>query len=256
MEGADTIDLSREGPIAVITLNRPQVRNAIDLAAAHRLAAAVDAVEADPAIRVAIITGAGEVAFSAGADLRARARGEGRAVIAPHGFAGFVRRPRRKPFIAVVNGFAVGGGLEIALACELVVAAPHASFSLPEPMRGLIAGGDCLPSVFRRLPPALAWEVALAGRRLTAEEALTAGMVNRVAPDALGAAREMARAVIVGAPRAIEGTIALARRLMAAAPPDYDALAERTQAALMATADAAEAARAFAEKRAPVWTDA
>ncbi|MCR0984909.1 enoyl-CoA hydratase-related protein [Roseomonas populi] len=256
MDGADTIDLSREGPVAVITLNRPQVRNAIDLAAAHRLAAAVDAVEADPAIRIAIITGAGEVAFSAGADLRARARGEGRAVIAPHGFAGFVRRPRRKPFIAAVNGFAVGGGLEIALACELVVAAPHASFSLPEPMRGLIAGGDCLPLAFRRLPPALAWEVALAGRRLMAEEALAAGMVNRVAPDVLGTAREMARAVMAGAPRAIEGTIALARRLMAAAPPDYDALAERTQATLMATADAAEAARAFAEKRAPVWADA
>lgn len=256
MDEAGSVDLSREGPVAIITLNRPHVRNAIDLASAHRLAAAVDAVEADPGIRAVIVTGAGNVAFSAGADLRARARGEGRAVIAPHGFAGFVRRPRRKPFIAAVNGFAAGGGLEIALACELVVAAPHAQFSLPEPMRGLIAGGDCLPSVFRRLPPALAWEVALTGRRLTAEEALAAGMINRVAADVLGAAREMARAVMTGAPRAIEGTIMLMRRLMVPTPPEYDALAERTQVALMRTADAAEAASAFAEKREPVWVDA
>lgn len=256
MEEADSIDLSIDGPVATITLNRPRLRNAIDLASAHRLAAAVDAVEADPSIRVAILTGAGEVAFSAGADLRARARGEGRAVLAPHGFAGFVRRPRRKPFIAAVNGFAVGGGLEIAMACELVVAAPHAQFSLPEPMRGLIAGGDCLPLVFRRLPSALAWELALTGRRLTAEEALAAGMINRVSADVLGAARELARAVLTGAPRAIQGTITLARRLTAATAAEYDALAERTQAELMATADAAEAARAFLEKREPVWVNA
>ena len=121
-----SVDLTRNGPVATITINRPQVRNSIDLSAAKRLGDIVTEIENDDTVRVAIFTGAGKIAFSAGADLRARARGEGRAVIAPYGFAGFVRRPRSKPFIAAVNGYAVGGGMEIAMACELVVAAPNA----------------------------------------------------------------------------------------------------------------------------------
>src|SRR6516225_9544086 len=178
-----SIDLAIDGPIATITINRPQVRNSIDLAAAERLSKVIEQIEESGSIRVGIITGAGNIAFSAGADLRARARGEARAVFPPYGFAGFVRRPRKKPFIAAVNGYAVGGGLEIAMACELVVAAPNATFSLPEPLRGLIAGGDCLPLALARLPVSVAWDVALTGRRISAEEALRYGMVNAVAED-------------------------------------------------------------------------
>lgn len=251
---AGSIDLDRDGPIATLTINRPRVRNAIDLASAERLAAAVDEMEADPAIRVVIVTGAGDVAFSAGADLRARARGEPRAVIAPHGFAGFVRRPRSKPFIAAVNGFAVGGGLEIAMACELVVAAPHASFSLPEPLRGLIGGGDCLPMILRRLPQAVAWELALTGRQLPAPEALQLGMINRVADDPRAAAKELAKELLEGAPLAVQATIGLMRHLMTGTPAGFDDLTETTQRRLFETSDAAEGARAFLERRQPVWT--
>ncbi len=251
-----SIDLQVDGPIATITLNRPQVRNSIDLAAAKRLTEVVDAIEQNPAIRVGIVTGAGGVAFSAGADLRARARGEARAVFPPYGFAGFVRRPRSKPFIAAVNGYAVGGGLEIAMACELVVATPNASFSLPEPLRGLIAGGDCLPLALARLPRSVAWDVALTGRRITAQEALQYGMVNAVADDALAAAREMAQRVITGAPLAIAGTMALMRHLLPTTGPSYDELTEVTQQRLFKTQDAKEGSTAFLEKRDPVWTGA
>lgn len=251
-----SIDLHVDGPIATITLNRPQVRNSIDLAAAKRLTEVVEEIEQNPAIRVGIITGAGGVAFSAGADLRARARGEARAVFPPYGFAGFVRRPRSKPFIAAVNGYAVGGGLEIAMSCELVVAAPNASFSLPEPLRGLIAGGDCLPIALSRLPLSVAWDVALTGRRITAREALQYGMVNAVADDALTAAREMARRVMTGAPLAIGGTMALMRNLLPTAGPGYDELTEATQQRLFKTRDAKEGSTAFLEKRDPVWTGA
>lgn len=250
-----SIDLAIDGAIATVTINRPQVRNSIDLAAAKRLVEVVAEIEDTDSIRVAIITGAGGIAFSAGADLRARSRGEARAVFPPYGFAGFVRRPRKKPFIAAVNGYAVGGGLEIAMACELVVASPNATFSLPEPLRGLIAGGDCLPIALSRLPLSVAWDVALTGRRITAEEALRYGMVNAVSEDVQGAARELAGRIMAGAPQAIAGTIELMRHLLPRTPPGYDELTETTQQRLFKTSDAKEGSTAFLEKREPVWTN-
>lgn len=246
--------LERDGPIAVVTLNRPKVRNSLDLATAHLLSDAVEQIEKDDAIRVGIITGAGQVAFSAGADLRARERGEPRAVIGDHGFGGFVRRKRKKPFIAAVNGYAVGGGLEIAMACELVVAAPNATFALPEPLRGLIAANDCLPMALARLPVAMAWEIALTGRQLSAAEALECGMINRVEQDVMAAARQLAADVAACAPLALEGTIELMRALKPAVPNGYYELGDGIQARLMKTGDAAEGSRAFLEKRAPAWT--
>ncbi len=250
-----SIDLVIDGPIATVTINRPQVRNSIDLAAARRLVEVIEQIEETDAIRVGIITGAGSVAFSAGADLRARARGEARASFPPYGFAGFVRRPRKKPFIAAVNGYAVGGGLEIAMACELVVASTNATFSLPEPLRGLIAGGDCLPIALSRLPLSVAWDVALTGRRITAAEALQYGMVNSVSEDVQGAARALATQVVAGAPKAIAGTIQLMRHLLPRTPSSYDELTEATQQALFKTNDAKEGSTAFLEKRDPVWTN-
>jgi enoyl-CoA hydratase len=250
------VTLERDGHVAVITLDRPQVRNALDLAAAHELMAAVDVVEGDDDIWVAIVTGGGDVAFSAGADLGARQRGEPRAVIEPFGFGGFVRRPRHKPYIAAVNGYAVGGGFEIALSCDIVVAAENATFALPEVKRGLIGGGDCLPFAMRHLPPAVATEFALTGRQIKADEALRLGLISAVGPKAMPLAQEYARRLCDGAPLAVRATLNLLRTLEGGPPRGYYALADATQATLMSTADAAEGSLSFKEKRAPRWTSA
>lgn len=255
MDEREAIRVERDGRIAIVTIDRPQVRNALDLAAARRLTGVVNEVDADPGIQVAIITGAGGHAFSAGADLQARRRGEPRAVIEPFGFGGFVRKPRRKPWISAVNGYAVGGGLEIALCCEIVIAAERATFALPEVLRGLIAGGDCLPFAVRALPPAIAAEFALTGRQMGAHEALRFGLVNAVGSDALALAHEHAARLCEAAPLASQAALNLLRALRPSAPNGYYALADATQATLMASADAAEGALAFAEKRAPVWTE-
>jgi enoyl-CoA hydratase/carnithine racemase len=230
------------------------VRNALDLAAARALAAAVDEVEADPELWVAILTGAGEVAFSAGADLATRLRGEPRAVIEPFGFGGFVRKPRSKPFIAAVNGYAVGGGFEMAMSCDLAVAAENATFSLPEVKRGLIGAGDCLPIAARYLSPVRAAEFALTGRQIRAAEALELGMVNEVGTNALKLAREHAARICGNAPTAVRVTLELLRQLKPPVPASYYALADARQAVLMGTADATEGALAFKEKREPTWT--
>jgi enoyl-CoA hydratase/carnithine racemase len=249
------VELTIDGNLATITLDRPEVRNALDVAAARALLAAVEKIEADPEVRVAIITGSGP-AFCAGADLRARQRGEGRAVIEPYGFGGFVRTPRRKPFIAAVNGYAVGGGLEIACACDVIIASPNAHFSLPEVKRGLIGGGDCLPSLIAVLPPKVAVEMAISGRQMTAVEAAQWGLINEVADDARARASEYARTLLDSAPLALAATKQLLASLRTTPPAGYYAFADALQRELLASADAVEAGRAFAEKRQPVWTGA
>lgn len=256
MSDGQFIRVVREGNLATVTITRPEVRNAVDLATANELMAAVEDIDNDPDVWVAIITGEGSVAFSAGADLTARRRGEPRAVIEPFGFGGFVRKPRRKPWIAAVNGYAVGGGLEIALSCEIVVASENATFALPEVKRGLIGGGDCLPFAVRNLPPAIATDLALTGRQIPADEALRLGLINAVGVDALTVAGDYAGRLCEGAPLAVQATLCLLRTLRAAPPSGYYALADATQATLMQTADAAEGALSFGEKRAPVWTGA
>jgi len=248
------VRLDREGHVATITIDRPKVRNALDLPSARHLMATVDEIENDPDIWVGILTGGGSVAFSAGADLGARQRGEPRAVIEPFGFGGFVRKPRSKPFIAAVNGYAVGGGFEIALSCEIVVAAPNATFSLPEVKRGLIGAGDCLPFATRALPPAVAADLALTGRQIAADEAVRLGLVNEVGPDVLALAHQYAARICEGAPLAVGATLSLLRTLTSPPPAGYYALADAIQARLLATEDAAEGALAFNERRAPQWS--
>ncbi len=248
------VTLQRDGHVAIITLNRPEVRNALDLAAAHELVAAVDDVEADSEVWVAILTGGDGPAFSAGADLNARKRGEPRAVIDPFGFGGFVRRPRTKPFIAAVNGYAVGGGFEIALSCDIVVATENATFALPEVKLGLIAAGDCLPIAMTRLPQATATEIALTGRQIPAREALQLGLVSAVGPQALPLARDHAERICQGAPLAVRATLELLHTLCPRPPAGYYALADAIQAQLQNTADATEGSSSFAEKRPPRWT--
>jgi enoyl-CoA hydratase/carnithine racemase len=249
------VELTIDGHLATITLNRPEVRNALDLAAARALLAAVGTIEADPKVRVAIVTGSGP-AFCAGADLRARQRGEGRAVIEPYGFGGFVRSPRTKPFVAAVNGYAVGGGFEIACACDIVVAAPAAHFSLPEVKRGLIGAGDCLPSLLSALPPKVAVDMAISGRQMSAAEAARWGLINEVADDVQARATEYAQMLLESAPLALTATKQLLASLRSTVPVGYYAFADALQRELLGSADAVEAGKAFAEKRQPTWTGA
>jgi enoyl-CoA hydratase len=225
----------------------------VDLAVAQGIAAALDELDASPGLRAAVLTGAGG-SFSAGMDLKAFLRGE-LPVAGDRGFAGITRRAARKPLLAAVEGAALGGGLEIVLACDLVVASGTASFGLPEVRRALIAGAGALIRLPRRLPYHLAMELALTGEPLPAERAAALGLVNRlVAPGrALEAALELAALVVRGGPLACEAS----KRILAGALDASEAEAWRQQdelvAEVAASHDAREGARAFAEKRAPVW---
>ncbi|WP_344978087.1 crotonase/enoyl-CoA hydratase family protein [Streptosporangium fragile] len=240
--------------LAVITINRPQARNAVDRAVAEGIAAAVDELDARPDLKVGIITGAGN-GFCAGMDLKAFLRGE-RPYVEGRGFAGLVEAPPRKPLIAAVEGYAVAGGCELALAGDLVVAAENAKFGLPEVRRGLVAAGGGLLRLPRRIPYHVAMELALTGDFLTAERAYALGLVNRLTPvgGALAEARRLAAAIAANGPLAVRVTkqvIVESRDWPSGVA--FDRQREIT-APVFTSRDAQEGARAFAEKRAPIWT--
>jgi enoyl-CoA hydratase len=239
--------------IAVLTLNRPEVRNAVNAELAHALAAAVDDIEERNDIRVIVLTGAGGT-FCSGMDLKGFLAGE-RASIPGRGFAGFTTRPPRTPTIAAVEGAAVAGGCELVLACDMVVAAESARFGVPEVKRGLVAVGGALLRLPERVPYQLAMELILTGDFIDARRAHAGGLVNYLAPDggALGTAMELAKRVAANGPLALKAS----KEILMMAPswsPDraYDAQMEIAQAAFDSD-DAKEGARAFAEKRPPVW---
>ncbi|UWQ21793.1 crotonase/enoyl-CoA hydratase family protein [Jannaschia sp. W003] len=246
--------VEREGAILVVTLNRPERRNAIDRETSEAVAAALDTLDADGDLSVAILAGAGGH-FSAGMDLHAFAAGE-RVELPGRGLAGLTQSPPAKPLIAAVEGYALAGGFEIALACDMIVASETASFGLPEVRRGLIAGSGGLVRLPERMPRAVAMECALTGRTIPAAEAERWGLVNRlVAPGgALDAARALAAEVAEGAPLSLAAT----KRIVAEAGrwpegelwPRQNGILER----VIASGDAREGARAFAEKRSPRWT--
>ncbi len=249
----DPVLVERRGQVQVVTINRPGARNAVDLAVALGIAAALDELDASPELRVAVLTGAGGT-FSAGMDLKAFLRGEV-PVAGDRGFAGITRRAARKPLLAAVEGAALGGGLEIVLACDLVVASSSASFGLPEVRRSLIAGAGALIRLPRRIPYHVAMELALTGEPIDADRAAALGLVNRVVSPgrALEAALLLAAVVVRGGPLACEAS----KRVVAGALHWSEAEAWRQQDQLVAgvavSLDAREGARAFAEKRAPVW---
>lgn len=247
--------VEREGAVAVVTLDRPERRNAIDAATGAQLRAAFDAIEQDDGLRVAILTGAGPV-FCAGMDLRAFVTGEAEEILfGPGRFGGFVSRTRRKPVIAAVQGAALGGGFELVLACDMAVAAEGATFGLPECRRGIVAGAGGAFRLGRLLPKALANEILLTGETFGAERAAALGLVNRVVKgDPLEAARDLARRIAGNAPLSVEASLVLARHGREAGPEDCWAENDRRLRALMASDDAEEGARAFAEKRPPRWT--
>lgn len=259
---ADTIHTSTSGGGAVleVVLDRPKA-NAIDAATSRALSAIFAEFRDDPALRVAIFTGSGERFFSAGWDLGAAADGEAfEADYGEGGFGGFVELPdRKKPVICAVNGMAVGGGFEIALAAEFVIAADHARFWTPEAGLGIIpdAGAIRLPRV---LPPVVANEVLFAGRRIEAEEALRWGLVNAVVPsaDLMAAARELASRITASAPLAVGAIMEIDRATRHRSLDDAFATMRSgdlpTYEAMLVSGDASEGPAAFAEKRDPSWT--
>src|SRR3954465_6250990 len=240
----------REG-VLVITLNRPEARNAVNLPLAQGIADALDVLDGDDALSVGVITGAGGF-FCAGMDLKAFVTGE-RPWVGDRGFAGIVQRPSRKPLIAAVEGFAVAGGFEVALACDLIVAAAGAKFGIPEVKRSLVAAGGALLRLPQRVPYGIAMELALTGDTITAERGYELGLVNRLAEPggAVDTAIELAGQITPNAPLALEATKAV---LQAGWDEDvlWDKQGELT-APVFTSEDAREGSVAFAEKRAPVW---
>jgi enoyl-CoA hydratase len=239
--------------VAVVTIDRPHRRNAINRPTALELAATFDALDSSGEVRAIVLTGAGGT-FSAGMDLRDFPV-LGRPAVPGRGFAGFVQAPPSVPLIAAVEGWALGGGFEMVLACDLVVAASDARFGLPEVTRGLAARGGGAFRLGRRLPYALAMELLLTGVPLDASRAIEYGLVNRVVPagTALDAAISLAAAVAANAPLAVAATVQVMRR--STDWPDGEAFDRQNEwfDPVFASADAAEGAAAFAEKREPRW---
>jgi len=245
-----------EDYIAIVRFNRPQARNAVDIETAQALNAAVDRVEADPAIRAAILTSSTPGIFCAGADLKVIAAGRVQE-LRPNdaGFAGFVDAPRDKPWIAAVDGPALGGGTELCLACDMVVASEGTRFGLPEVKRGLMANGGGNSRLARVLPRNIALELIATGEAFSAEFAARHGMVNRLvaADQVLDAALALARAITANAPVAVAESLRIARQSLDRSDADLRRLSRERNRIVLATEDAREGPRAFAEKRPPVW---
>jgi enoyl-CoA hydratase len=244
----------REGDVLVLTLNRPESRNAINLALAHAIAAALEAFDADDDLRVAVLTGAGK-GFCSGMDLKGFSEGESPS-LPERGFAGLAQRPPAKPLIAAVEGFAVAGGCEIALACDLIVAAEDARFGLPEVKRGLIASAGGLIRLPQRIPYHWAMELALTGESLGAQAAERHGLVNRVVPpgQALATALELAREIAANAPLAVMASKEIVQKSRDWPQERMFELQGPLALRVGGSADALEGARAFVEKRAPRWS--
>jgi enoyl-CoA hydratase len=243
----------RRERILVITINRPDQRNAVNAAVASGIAAALDELDGDADLSLGVLTGAGK-GFCAGMDLKAFLAGE-----VPHagdrGFAGITQRSSTKPLIAAIEGFAVAGGLEVALACDLIVAARGARLGIPEVKRSLVAAGGGLLRLPRALPRNIAMELALTGDPIDAERGFALGLVNRLAEpgEALSVALALAEAIALGGPLALQATKRILVESVDWADGEFFARQLEIVAPVAGSEDAREGARAFAEKRAPVW---
>jgi enoyl-CoA hydratase len=241
----------RDG-VLLVTLNRPEQRNAVNRVVAEGIAAALDRLDAEPELHVGVLAGAGK-GFCAGMDLKAFVAGE-QPSVEGRGFAGIVQRPAAKPLIAAIEGFAVAGGFEIALACDLIVAARGAKLGIPEVKRGLVAAGGALLRLPQRIPYHLAMELALTGDPILAERAHAIGLVNRVVEpgETVAAALDLAATIAANGPLAL----AASKRILVEAPTwpreQWTRQAEITDP-VRASADAREGSLAFAEKRPPRW---
>ncbi|MEA2380696.1 MAG: enoyl-CoA hydratase [Solirubrobacteraceae bacterium] len=243
----------RRDGVLLITLNRPDARNAVNAALAQGVAAALDTLDADDDLTVGVLTGAGK-GFSAGMDLKAFVAGESPRVEG-RGFAGIVQRSARKPLIAAIEGFAVAGGLEIALACDLIVASREARLGIPEVKRSLVAAGGALRRLPQRLPLGVALEMALTGDPISAERGYELGFVNRITEPggAVDAALELAAAIAANGPLALDATKEIIYRQAAWDDESFWREQGAISDPVFASEDAREGATAFSEKREPVW---
>lgn len=243
---------AREG-VQIITINRPEAKNALNLEVATAVAAAVDELDSSDDLRVGVITGAGGV-FSSGMDLKAFLAGESPA-IEGRGLCGITETPPRKPLIGAVEGWALAGGFELLLACDLVVAAETARFGVPEVKRALLAGGGAALHLARRIPRALALELLLTGDPIDAPRAAEIGLVNRVTAEggALDGALALAATIAANGPLAVAVTKEIACRSTDWTTAEGWAEQNDLMMPVFTSEDAREGATAFAEKRSPVW---
>lgn len=243
---------ARDGVLTII-INRPAQRNAISREVAVQLAAALDRLDTDPAVSVGVLTGAGGT-FSAGMDLKAFTNGQ-TPILPGRGFGGLTQAEIRKPLIAAVEGWALGGGFEMVLACDLIVAAQDAKFGLPEVKRGLIAGEGGVIRLPQRIPYHVAIKVLLTGEPLSAVDAKQYGLVSELTESgaALAGAQQLAKRIAVNAPLALAKVKQVLRETQALNDSDAFERQAKDAHSLLDSEDAHEGALAFAEKRAPVW---
>lgn len=251
----------RRGNTLIVTINRPDARNAVNAAVSIGLGDALQQAQDDPEIWAVVVTGAGDKSFCAGADLKAISQGQN--IFHPDhpewGFAGYVQHFIDKPVIAAVNGTALGGGSEIALASDLVVALQSAKFGLPEVKRGLVAAAGGMFRIVDQLPRKVAMQLLLTGEPISADEALRWGLINEVVPDGssvLDAAIALAERITVNAPLAVQASKRVAAGAdegAITAEKDAWKRSNREMRAVFTSADAMEGPLAFAQKRAPVW---
>ena len=250
---AEEVLRERRGHVEILTINRPDARNAINRATAVALGDALDACESDDDVWVVVLTGAGDKAFSAGMDLKAFALGE--FPVTDKGFGGITQRDFPKPLIAAANGSALAGGFEILISCDMVVAADHAKFGIPEASRGLIAGGGGLIRLPKRIPLAVAYEMALTADPIDAARAYELGLVNRVVPGdrVLDEAIALAERIAKNAPLAVRISKDVMKRSRELSEEECWELNTESFGVIGRSADALEGAIAFAEKREPNW---
>jgi enoyl-CoA hydratase/carnithine racemase len=253
---AEEVLRERRGHIEILTINRPEARNAINGAVSRAMSSIMDELVDDADCWVVILTGSGDKAFSAGMDLKAFSGGEGGDIMgARGGFGGLTQRDFPKPLIAAVNGSALAGGLEIMLSCDLVVTSDHAMFGIPEAKRGLIAGAGGLIRLPKRLPIAVAYELAMTGDPIDAARAYALGLVNKVVPAAsvLDQAIALAERIAANAPLAVRYSKSVMRRAAEVSEADGWKINQDAVNVVFSSEDAQEGPLAFAEKREARW---
>ncbi|MEW1838611.1 crotonase/enoyl-CoA hydratase family protein [Nonomuraea angiospora] len=251
---SDEVLVEESENVAVITINRPKARNAVNGAVARGIAEALDTLDARPDISAYVLTGAGGT-FSAGMDLKGFLSGDF-PVVEGRGFGGLAESPPKKPLVAAVEGYALAGGFELALSCDVIVASSEAKFGLPEPKRGLVAGAGGVMRLPRRIPYHVAMEIALTGDHYPAARLYELGLVNRITEpgEALEGALELARKIAANAPLALAATKKVIIESQDWSLEEMFAKQGAIVGPVFGSKDAMEGAAAFAEKRAPRWT--
>ncbi|GLW96368.1 crotonase/enoyl-CoA hydratase family protein [Microtetraspora sp. NBRC 16547] len=253
---SDEVLVEVDGGVAVVTINRPQARNAINGPVARGIAAAMDELDERKDVSAIVLTGAGGT-FCAGMDLKGFLSGD-MPVVEGRGFGGLTENPPKKPLVAAVEGYALAGGFELVLSCDVVVASEEAKFGLPEPKRGLVAAAGGIMRLPRRIPYHVAMEIALTGDHYPTARLYELGLVNRVTPagGALAGALELARTIAANAPLALAATKRVVVESADWSRDEMFAKQGEIVNPVFSSADAMEGAAAFAEKRAPNWTGA